>query len=87
MAGHIALTDVCSEAAEDKSEQWEEISKPAQFNSEGLFRDALAVSDSYGWIQLSACAFPRGVFHVAVNPLSAFLSPPGSSLCFFGISV
>lgn len=36
------------EAGEDKSEQWEEISKPTQNNSEGSSRDAPAISLNYG---------------------------------------
>lgn len=79
MAGHIVVIYLRWEAAEDKSEQWEEISKPTQYNSEGLFRDAVAVSLNYGWIWLSTCAFFRGVFHVTANPLSA-LVPPSTQL-------
>lgn len=40
MAGHIVLIYLRWEAAEDKSEQGEEISKPTQYNSKGLFGDA-----------------------------------------------
>lgn len=87
MAGHIVLTYLCWEAGEDRSEQWEEISKPTQYNREGLFRRAPAVSLNYGWIWLATCAFPRGVFHVAANPLSALLSPPSSLLCCLGFSM
>lgn len=71
MAGHIVLSYLHWEAREDKSEQWEEISKPAQNNREGLSRDAPAISLNYGWIWLATCAFPRGV---AANLLSALLS-------------
>lgn len=48
MAGHIVLSYLHWEAREDKSEQWEEISKPTQNNREGLSRDAPAISLNYG---------------------------------------
>lgn len=74
MAGHIVLSYLHWEAGEDKSEQWEEISKPIRSNREGLSRDAPAIPLNYGWIWLATCAFPRRVLHVAANPLSAVLS-------------
>lgn len=86
MAGHIVPSYLHWEAGEDKSEQWEEISKPTQKNSEGLFRDAPAISLNYGWIVLATCVFPRGVFHVVANPLSVLLSLK-LSFVLFGFSV
>lgn len=86
MAGHIVPSYLHWEVGEHKTEQWEEISKPTQNNSEGFFRDAPAISLNYGWIWLATCAFPRGVFRMAENPLSALLSLQ-LSFVLFGFSV